>query len=165
MLLDGGRLSRSVGQYFLTGSSRGSYFLRNSGSYSHWLWPSKDLRIVQCWFQVGRRYLDHLIEDAQFDNAGNLCIRLFKNNAKLWQDEIIRFVAFSRFGPITNLEVFDHRVLSKIWLILTEVSNAFELSNLRSWFLYIELLSTASHSWIKLGLRVNCVHLTVGWLT
>ena len=45
-------------------------------------------------FQVGRRYLDHLIEDAQFDNAGNLCIRLFKNNAKLWQEEIIRFVHF-----------------------------------------------------------------------
>ncbi len=37
---------------------------------------------------VGRRYLDYLLGEADFDLAGKLCVSLFGRNRQLWQDEV-----------------------------------------------------------------------------
>ena len=39
--------------------------------------------------KVGKTYLDHLLENSDFDEAADLCVRIFKSEKKLWQEEAI----------------------------------------------------------------------------
>ena len=49
---------------------------------------------------IGKGYLNFLLNDLQFVEASKLCIRVFKNDKKLWQD-----IAVSKFGRIHQLKV------------------------------------------------------------
>ena len=42
--------------------------------------------------KVGKTYLEFLLDSGDFEEAADLCTRIFKNEKKLWQDEaIVRF--------------------------------------------------------------------------
>ena len=51
--------------------------------------------------QVGRKYLDVLLEREQFKEGAKLCVRVFKNDKKMWQDEAI--VKFAKYGQLKAL--------------------------------------------------------------
>ena len=40
---------------------------------------------------VGRRYLDALLREGAFLEAGQLCVRIFGVNKDLWQEEVFKF--------------------------------------------------------------------------
>ena len=40
---------------------------------------------------VGRRYLDSLLREGAFLEAGHLCVRIFGVNRDLWQEEVFKF--------------------------------------------------------------------------
>ena len=48
---------------------------------------------------IGKRYLDYLLDDLEFGEATKLCVRVFKNDKRLWQD-----VAVSKFARINQLK-------------------------------------------------------------
>ena len=39
--------------------------------------------------EIGRRYLDDLLENLAFTEAAKLCVRVFKNDKRLWQEEAV----------------------------------------------------------------------------
>ena len=39
--------------------------------------------------KVGKTYLDNLLDQGDFEEAADLCVRVFKNEKRLWQDEAI----------------------------------------------------------------------------
>ena len=49
--------------------------------------------------EIGKQYLDYLLSDLQFSEAARLCVRVFKNDKKLWQE-----VAVPRFARIHQLK-------------------------------------------------------------
>jgi len=48
--------------------------------------------------KVGKTYLDNLLDQGDFEEAAELCVRVFKNEKRLWQDEAI--VRFKRLGQL-----------------------------------------------------------------
>ena len=48
---------------------------------------------------IGKRYLDYLLDDLEFTEAAKLCVRVFKNDKRLWQE-----VAVSKFDRINQLK-------------------------------------------------------------
>ena len=48
---------------------------------------------------VGRRYLDGLLLEGRYLEAGQLCVRIFGVNKDLWQEEVFKF---ARFASSTN---------------------------------------------------------------
>ena len=45
---------------------------------------------------MGRRYLDSLLREGAFLEAGQLCVRIFGVNKDLWQEEVFKFARFGR---------------------------------------------------------------------
>lgn len=58
--------------------------------------------------QVTRLYVDHLLSEGKFDDAAQLCLRVFENNKDLWEEEVYKFVkvkqlrSVSQYLPRTN---------------------------------------------------------------
>ena len=48
---------------------------------------------------IGKRYLDHLLDDLEFSEAAKLSVRVFKNDKRLWQE-----IAVSKFARINQLK-------------------------------------------------------------
>ena len=47
--------------------------------------------------KVGKTYLDNLLDQGDFEEAADLCVRVFKNEKRLWQDEaIVRYLHYSK---------------------------------------------------------------------
>lgn len=51
-------------------------------------------------FQVGRQYLDYLIETSKFEETGKLFSRIFKGEKRLWEDEILKFIRLNKVASI-----------------------------------------------------------------
>ena len=56
---------------------------------------------------VGRRYLDSLLREGAFLEAGQLCVRIFGVNKDLWQEEVFKFARSGRQSSI-NLIILCH---------------------------------------------------------
>ena len=53
-------------------------------------------------YQIGRKYLDHLIEFTKFEEIGPLYQRVFKNEKRLWEEEITRLALLNRIDAIAT---------------------------------------------------------------
>ncbi|CAH1988112.1 unnamed protein product [Acanthoscelides obtectus] len=50
---------------------------------------------------VGIEYLDHLLREGQYDEAGRLCLRIFEKDAQLWEDQIYKFASVHRLRSVS----------------------------------------------------------------
>lgn len=50
--------------------------------------------------QIGRKYLDHLIESGKFQEIGPLYQRIFKNEKRLWEEEVTRLILLNKVDAI-----------------------------------------------------------------
>ena len=41
--------------------------------------------------EIGRAYLNYLIEEEAFDEAGQLCVKILGRKKELWEEEIYKF--------------------------------------------------------------------------
>ena len=51
-------------------------------------------------YLIGRKYLDHLIENGKFEEIGPLYQRIFKNEKRLWEEEITRLILLHKVDAI-----------------------------------------------------------------
>lgn len=51
---------------------------------------------------VARLYLDHLLSLQQFDEAAKLCLRAFKTDKKLWEEEVYKFVKVKQLRSVSS---------------------------------------------------------------
>ena len=47
--------------------------------------------LCACAQEVGKEYLDYLIDERRYEDAARLCVRHLGNNRQLWQREAFRF--------------------------------------------------------------------------
>lgn len=50
---------------------------------------------------VGVHYLDHLLSNQRYDQAGKLCLKVFQNKANLWEDQIYKFAAVHQLRSVS----------------------------------------------------------------
>ncbi|KAG1659621.1 Vacuolar protein sorting-associated protein 41 [Nymphon striatum] len=51
--------------------------------------------------QVGKLYLNHLLDNHCFDEAGKLCVKILGKNTKLWEEEVYRFAKIQQLGAVS----------------------------------------------------------------
>lgn len=63
---------------------------------------------------VGRKYLDHLLFAQEYDQAAELCHRIFGQDKRLWQEDVYKFAsvhqlrAVSRYLPLKDKKLDPH---------------------------------------------------------
>ena len=60
-------------------------------------------------YTVGRHYINNLIENCEFDQAGALLSRIFRGEKRLWEEEILRFIRLNQVASIGNSLIFKHQ--------------------------------------------------------
>ena len=77
--------------------------------------------------QIGRKYLDHLIESGKFQEIGPLYQRIFKNEKRLWEEEVTRLILLNKvdaiatyvpMGPETNQLKLEPQIYGAILISL-----------------------------------------------
>ncbi|KAG8870756.1 Vacuolar protein sorting-associated protein 41 [Tulasnella sp. 331] len=64
--------------------------------------------------EVGRKYIEHLVEQGEFEKAAHLCTRVFGTNAKDWEDSIFIFRKRGHLEAITPYVPTKEPQLSRI---------------------------------------------------
>ena len=59
-------------------------------------------------YLIGRKYLDHLIENGKFEEIGPLYQRIFKNEKRLWEEEITRLILLHKVDAISTFVPMGH---------------------------------------------------------
>lgn len=57
-------------------------------------------------YEMGRKYLDHMMENGNFEDLGPLYQRIFKNDKRLWEEEVTRLILLNHveaIGPYVPL--------------------------------------------------------------
>lgn len=49
---------------------------------------------------VARLYLDHLLDENRYEEAAQLCRRVFGTDIKLWEEEIYKFVKIQQLRQV-----------------------------------------------------------------
>lgn len=52
--------------------------------------------------EVTRLYVDHLLAQESYDEAAQLCLRVFKNNKELWEEEVYKFVKVKQLRSVSQ---------------------------------------------------------------
>jgi hypothetical protein len=89
---------------------------------------------------VGRLYLDNLLDLCRYDEAGELCVRIFGVNKQLWQEEVFKFAdnqqlrAVAPFFPAgeQGLRLEPHIYEMALFELLKTDAEAF-LNTVRAW--------------------------------
>ncbi|KAF0294963.1 Vacuolar protein sorting-associated protein 41 [Amphibalanus amphitrite] len=55
-----------------------------------------------CLQDVGRKYLDSLLQEEQYETAASLCHTIFGRNRTLWEEEVYRFAALRQLKAISG---------------------------------------------------------------
>ncbi|XP_064648417.1 vacuolar protein sorting-associated protein 41 homolog [Lineus longissimus] len=50
--------------------------------------------------EIGRQYLNHLIENVKFDDAARLCIKVLGKNKQFWEEEVYKFARIQQLKAI-----------------------------------------------------------------
>ncbi|PSN43945.1 hypothetical protein C0J52_03761 [Blattella germanica] len=52
--------------------------------------------------QVGRAYLDHLLFEEKFDQAGQLCLKILGKDKRLWEEEVFKFARLHQLRAVSR---------------------------------------------------------------
>lgn len=66
--------------------------------------------------QVGQAYLNHLLEQEEFEQAGQLCQKILGTEKRLWEEEVFKFARIHQLRAVSPyLPRGDHRLSSTIY--------------------------------------------------
>ncbi|XP_022905494.1 vacuolar protein sorting-associated protein 41 homolog [Onthophagus taurus] len=88
---------------------------------------------------VGIAYLDFLIQKYKFDEAGELCFRIFGDNKKLWEEEIFKFAqshhlrSISRFIPVSKENRLSPQIYEMVLYEYLVLDSKGFLNLIKSW--------------------------------
>ncbi|KAJ9598465.1 hypothetical protein L9F63_010861, partial [Diploptera punctata] len=52
--------------------------------------------------QIGRAYLDHLLFEQKFDQAGQLCLKILGKDKRLWEEEVFKFARLQQLRAVSR---------------------------------------------------------------